>query len=209
MRWNVLMACALVVQVGCSKASTQNETSPAAAAPAKSEARHSPGRGRNDPPGSEQSVRRAEEGVRLHRRPHRRARREPAEVGAPAEHLEQRRRHSRSRPRWSRGSSSSSDVRSRRCTTSASPSGAPRVTRWSTRNATKARLERLPSTGSTTRCRSLSPTPGPCRRSKAESSRNRPSRKCSSPAARTTRRDRSSPTGTRSCPSRLSPASFR
>ena len=31
----------------------------------------------------------------LHRRAHRRARREPAEVDSPAEHLEQRRRHSR------------------------------------------------------------------------------------------------------------------
>ena len=36
MRWNVFVACALVVQVGCSKASSQNPSLPPAAAPAKS-----------------------------------------------------------------------------------------------------------------------------------------------------------------------------
>ena len=66
--------------------------------PRSTEARHPAARRHRDSAGHvEDPVRGAEEGVRLHRRARRRARREPAEVDSPAEHLEQRRGHSRDR----------------------------------------------------------------------------------------------------------------
>ena len=155
----VVLAAALGAAAGCSSPSAKAQTPPPKRRPSRSSAS-----GRRATPrsaGHDQGlVGRAEEGVRLHRRAHRRSRREPAEVDSPAEHLQQRRGHSRI------GRDGEGLLRAARLpgprgsTTSASPSGARRATRWSTRSATTARRGRSRSTGSTTRCRSPSPTRG-------------------------------------------------
>ena len=60
---------------------------------------------------------------------------------------------SRNRPKWCAASSSSSDARSPRCTTWASPNGARPATLSCTRAAMKGRRAQSRFTGSTTRCR--------------------------------------------------------
>ena len=60
----------------------------------RAEAGDSSARGRNDRTGSEQDSGRSQESLFLHRRSHRRSRRESSEVDSPAQHLEYRRGHS-------------------------------------------------------------------------------------------------------------------
>ena len=93
MRWWLAALGMSVATIGCSRGPS---TPAAAGAPRPTEARHPAERRHGDSAGSGQDpVRGSEEGLHLHRRAHRRSRREPAEMDSPAEHLQQRRRHSR------------------------------------------------------------------------------------------------------------------
>ncbi len=94
MRRAVITLCALFAAAACN----QPAAPPAATtAPAANEARHPPGRRHRDSARLEPGAAGPAEGLRAHRREHRCARREPAEVDSPAEHLELGRGHSRIR----------------------------------------------------------------------------------------------------------------
>ena len=165
MRRFVLTFCVLLAAAACTKPAT--EAPAAKTAPAAKKLGIRPNGDTEISPDMSQVPPELQKVFALHRRAHRRARGEPAEVDSAAEHLELGRRHSRV-GRDGEGLLRRARAASRRrSTTWASPSTARPATRWSTPSATRAPRRRCSSTGCTTRCRSRSRMRGSRRRSKA------------------------------------------
>ena len=94
MRAMIVVACTAMLATGCSKNSPPQQTA-TPAAPAKPRLGIRPAGDETIKPDLSRVSDELKKRVQLHRRPHRRSRRESAEMGPPAEHLQQRRRHSR------------------------------------------------------------------------------------------------------------------